>query len=93
MRQTIVLIALLSASCAGTPRIVYRDRPVEVKVPVAQPCVAGIRPAEPKPLNQQYTAQQWQAFDARQKAAIVSRYALELKTYSENLNGATIACQ
>lgn len=83
--------ALLLAGCA-TPQVVYRDRPVEVKVPVAQPCVAGARPTAPVPLNKQYSVEQWKALDPKQKAAIVSAHALALKKYGEDVNAATIAC-
>lgn len=91
MKRSSPLLALLVAGCA-TPQVIYRDRPVEVKVPVAQPCVVGVRPTAPLPLNKQYTADQWKALDPKQKAAIVSRHALELKTYGENVNGATAGC-
>lgn len=88
----IILCFVLLSGCATTPQIIYQDRPVEVKVPVAQPCVSGVRPIAPKPLNQQYTADQWKALDPKQKAAIVSKHALDLKTYGENINGATASC-
>lgn len=91
-RPTIILAALALSGCATTPQIVYRDRPVEVKVLVPQPCVAGARPAVPLPLNKQYSAAQWKALDPRQKAAIVAKHSLDLKTYGENVNGATAGC-
>lgn len=92
MKHITLIAALSLAGCATAPQIVYRDRPVEVKVPVPQPCVSGVRPAAPVPLNQQYTAAQWKALDPKQKAAIVSKHALDLRTYGENINGATAAC-
>lgn len=91
MKRSIVL-ALCLAGCAAKPLTVIQDRPVEVKVPVPQPCVVGVRPTAPLPLNKQYKLDQWKALDPRQKAAIVSRHALELKTYGENINGATVGC-
>lgn len=91
-RPTIILAALALAGCATAPQIVYRDRPVTVEVPVAQPCVAGVRPVAPLPLNKQYTADQWKALDPKQKAAIVAKHALDLRTYGENINGATANC-
>ena len=90
--KRILLLAVLLASGCSTPGTVIQDRPVEVKVPVAQPCVVGARPVAPVPLNQQYSADQWKALDPKQKAAIVSRHALELKAYGENVNGATSGC-
>lgn len=87
-----LLAALLLSGCATTPSVIYRDRPVEVKVPVAQPCVVGARPVAPLALNKQFTLDQWKAFDAKQKSALVSQHALELKTYGESVNGATAGC-
>lgn len=91
MKRLSPLLMLLVAGCA-TPQVIYRDRPVEVKTPVVQPCVVGTRPTAPLPLNKQYTADQWKGLDPKQKAAIVSQHALELKTYGENINGATVGC-
>lgn len=91
MKRSSLLLALLVAGCAA-PQVIYRDRPVEVKVPVAQPCVAGARPTAPLPLNKQYSAGQWKALDPKQKAAIVSAHGLALKKYGEDVNAATIAC-
>lgn len=91
MKRFSPLLALLVAGCA-TPQVIYRDRPVEVKVPVAQPCVAGVRPTAPLPLNKQYSADQWKALDAKQKSDIVGAHALALKKYGEDVNAATIAC-
>lgn len=90
--KRLIMFAALAVSACATPRIVYRDRPVEVRVPVAQPCVSGVRPTMPKPLNEQFTAEQWKALDPKQKAALVGRQALALKTYGESLNAATAAC-
>ncbi len=92
MKKLLIVALMLISGCATTPSIVYRDRPVEVKVPVAQPCVVGARPKAPVPLNRQYSAETWKALDPRQKAAIVSRHALDLKAYAENINGATAGC-
>ena len=91
MKRFTPLLMLLVAGCA-TPQVIYRDRPVEVKVPVAQPCVVGTRPTAPVPLNKQYSAEAWKALSPKQKAAIVSKHALDLKTYGENVNGATAGC-
>ena len=94
MKRLIFLAALgLSACATPAPHIVIQDRPVEVKVPVAQPCVSGERPVAPKPLNQQYTAEQWKIFDTSQKAAIIGRQSLALRSYAEALNAATASCQ
>lgn len=91
-RLTIALAVLALSGCAAKPQIIYRDKPVNVEVPVAQPCVAGVRPVTPLPLNKQYAADQWKALDPKQKAAIVARHTADLKTYGENINGATASC-
>lgn len=88
---SLAIVATLSA-CATTPQVIYRDKPVTVEVPVAQPCVAGVRPVAPLPLNKLYSAAQWGALDPKQKAAIVARHTADLKTYGENINGATANC-
>lgn len=94
MSRLYLVVAMLGLSaCATTPQVIYRDRPVEVKVPVAQPCVVGTRPNAPLPLNKQYSAEQWKALDVKQKAAIVAHHAFEIKSYGENINGATAGCQ
>jgi len=92
MKKLIICALLALSACATTPSVVYRDRPVEVKVPVAQPCVVGVRPDAIIPLNRQYTREAWNRLDPRQKAAIVGRQALVLKTYGESINGATANC-
>lgn len=79
----------LALSACSTPQTVYRDRPVEVKVPVSTPC-ASLRPDPVPTLVEAYP--QWDALDVRQKAAAVARHALDLRTYGEQLNAATAAC-
>lgn len=92
MKSLIICAALAVSACATVPSTIVKDNPVTVKTPVAQPCVVGVRPVAPLPLNKQYSAEQWKALDTKQKAAIVSRHALDLKTYGENVNGATVSC-
>lgn len=87
-RIAMVAVALLLASCA-TDNVIYRDRIVEVKVPVPAAC-AGERPAEVVPLKDK--TPDWDSLDVRQKAALVGKQALERQTYGEQLNAATAAC-
>lgn len=84
-------LALFALAACQTPGAVVRDRIVEVKVPVPQPC-AGQRPAAIIPLNQQFPAEQWASFDVKQRAALVGRQALERLDYGEQLNAATASC-
>lgn len=94
MKRLALFAALALSGCAAKlpPLIVTQDRVIEVKVPVSVPCVSGERPVAPKPLNQQFSAEQWRAFDSRQKAAIIGRQSLAVKSYAEALNAATAAC-
>lgn len=87
VRNLVVGLALASLTACG-PRAV-QDRPIAVKVPVAQPCALP-RPAEVSPLA---ARADWDDLDVRQKAALVGKQALELRTYGEQLNAATGACK
>lgn len=82
---TICLCAALAA-CAGKP---VRDNPVPVNIPVAAPCALP-RPTAPMPLAQTYP--HWASMDVKQKAAAVSKQALNWQTYAQQLHAATAAC-
>lgn len=85
MKQGIVLLFICLTACGKT---VIQDRPVTVKVPVAQSCALP-RPTPPAPLS---TRSDWDSLDVKQKAALVAKQALELRTAYEQLNAATAAC-
>lgn len=88
MRWTLfATIGLSLTACQSDP--IYRDRPVEVNIPVAVPC-ATTRPQKPEPLAGQ--TPDWEAYDVRQKSAWVGRQALAWQTYGEQLYAATAAC-
>lgn len=87
MRHAILAACALLTACGGT---VVHDRPVVVKTPVPQPCVASQRPAPVRPLKE--AAPGWYDLDIRQKAALVGKQGLDLRTYGEDLNAATGAC-
>lgn len=88
-QKTTLIFALLLSGC-GTA--VVKDRVQTVSVPVPQACTTE-RPAPVSTLKQDYTDEQWNALDVRQKAAAVGRKGLEHKAYGEDLNAATGACQ
>lgn len=88
IRSAIVGLAFASLA-ACSPKVITRDVPIEVKVPVAQPC-AGERPAPPAPLASSFP--NWPAMDVKQKAAAVGKQALEWQAYGQQLNAATAAC-
>lgn len=88
MKRLVIIAALLLAGC-DTPDVITRDKPVEVRVPVAQEC-AGERPVAPTPLKDK--TPNWDESDVRQKAAHVAKQGLEWQTYGEQLHAATAAC-
>lgn len=92
MRRIVICAALALCACATEQETVFRDRMVEVKVPVAQPCVNGKRPEPVIPLKQTFSDEQWRALDTRQKAAVVGKQGLAHKTAGEDLNAATAGC-
>lgn len=87
--KRVVMISLTAALAACSPKVITRDVPVEVKVPVAQPC-ATERPVPPVPLSRTYP--NWPAMDVKQKAAAVGKQGLEWQGYAQQLNAATAAC-
>ena len=87
MRMLLLPLALVLASCGST---VVKDRPVLVNVPIPVECALE-RPQRPAPLAEQ--TPQWDSMDVRQKAAAVGKWALELVTYSEQLEAATAGCR
>lgn len=89
-RHAVLVMAGALAAC-GNPGTIVRDRPVEVRVPVPQPC-ASERPAKVVPLKEKIPREQWDERDVRQKAAAVAAQALEHQTYGEQLDAATAAC-
>lgn len=82
-------LALLLTGCG--PKVIWRDRVVSVNVPVAQPC-AGERPAAVPTLRERFPDPVWAGMDARQKAAAVSKQAIDLRGHGEQLDAATAGC-
>lgn len=84
MKRALILVLLALSACS--PKVVTKDRPVTVKVPVAAPC-AFQRPDKPLPLPGH-----WASLDVRQKAAALGAYAINMTNYAEALHAATAAC-
>jgi hypothetical protein len=84
----LALFAACAALSACTPKVITRDVPVTVKVPVSAPCVTGW-PQKPPPLPD---ASHWAQMDVRMKAAALGKYAIEMTNYDEALRAATAAC-
>lgn len=87
----LILIVLLLSGCAGKPGVVIRDRPVDVLVPVVQPC-AGQRPDPVMSLRDTILRPEWDQRDVRQKTATIGKQALDRLTYTEKLEAATAGC-
>lgn len=85
----IILAGAVGITLSACAHPVVKDRPVEVRVPVSQPC-AGERPAKPVALKDKVP--EWNSLDVRQKAAHVARQGLEWQTYAEQLEAATAGC-
>lgn len=88
MRRIVIVATIIAAACS--PRVIYKDRIVEVSVPVTQPC-ATERPAPVPTLKQAYP--DWSTMDVRQKAAAVGKQAMDLRGYGERLDAATGGCE
>jgi hypothetical protein len=84
-----VLLSLLLTACGGG--VVVDDRPTIVKVPVTVPCLSGELPMSAASLKSKYP--DWDTYSVKQKAELVAAQALRYKSYSEELNAATGACQ
>lgn len=92
MKQLLVLLLVsLSLSACVKERIVYRDRPVEVKIAVPQPC-ATKRPEEPKRAGVTIPKEKLQEMDIVQKIAYVGIDLEHSEQYGKDLNAATAAC-
>lgn len=81
----VVLILLLFGCAADPPRLVGEVRTVEVRVPVAVPCVVSVpnKPASVMPLPDA---------DVARKAAGLSADARALSQHADELSAALRAC-
>lgn len=91
MKRIAIIAALVLLTGCKTD-VIYRDRPVEVAVPVTVSCVTT-RPAPVVPLRERVPDDAWNALDLRQKAAWVARQGLDRMTYGEDLEAATGGCR
>lgn len=90
--MTKIAVVCAALALVGCGQTVTQERPVSVNVAVPQPCLAGARPAAVTPLRERYSDAEWNALDPRQKAALVGKQGLDLRTYGEDLNAATGGC-
>ena len=91
---TIVLafLAIILLSGCAHHETVVRDRTVTVDVPVPVPCVKTW-PDQVPAIRDQLTPEERAALDVRQRAALVGRNALSLRTYGEQLYASTGGCK
>lgn len=87
----IVAIALTGCEPAGSRA--GPQTPGTVFVPVATGCVAGVRPAAPRPLRESIPTGEWGKLSPKQKAAHVSAQALRHLNWGEELEASTAACR
>jgi hypothetical protein len=84
-------LALLVAGCAGRPEQVIVEKPVEVKVPVAVPCVVN-KPSEPTSLRDRVPRATWDAMTTDQREKLAQAQAMERKAFGDRLTIATAGC-
>jgi hypothetical protein len=87
------LSVMLGACSTTKPDVVIRTETVEVRVPVAAPCVEGERPAEPTPLRDRFSRAEWEAMTTDQRENLSQAQALERKAYGDRLTAATAGCR
>lgn len=93
MRYLLPLIVLLAAGCTKTIEVpVVKEVPVEVKVPVAQPCVSGDRPEEVQPLSSKLSREEWQSLTTDQREKLLGAQAQDRKGFGDKLAVATAGC-
>lgn len=87
----IPLVLLAVAGCA-TPQPVIRDRIVEIKVPVIEPCLAGPLPQEPVALRDRYSYDQWMAMTTSEREALSLAQGLDRKIHGDKTAVAVAGC-
>lgn len=85
---------LVLAACTKTVEVpVIKEVPVEVKIPVAQPCVSGQKPVEVQPLRDKVSSQEWNALTTDQRENLLGGQSLDRKGYGDRLAVATAGCR
>lgn len=85
--------AAMLGGCARGDRAPVREVVKTVSVPVAVGCVSGNRPDAVPPLASVYSASEWSALSAKQKAELVAAQALRHQNRAQALEAATGACR
>lgn len=90
--KLVVLLVLSASLMACGPKQIIVEKPVEVRVPVAQPCISGARPVEPVPLNRRIPRDQWDALSTDQRENLALAQGLDRKIHADRLLVATAGC-
>lgn len=86
-------LSVILGACTKTIEVpVIKEVPVEIKVPVAQPCVSGNRPEEVKPLRDRISREEWEQLSTDQRENLLGGQSLDRKGYGDRLAVATAGC-
>lgn len=85
----LILLAAL-AGCTRTVTVV-KEVPVEVKVPVATPCLID-PPAEIEALNLNVDQDHWNEMGTDQREALIGAQAIARKRYGDELSVSSSGC-
>lgn len=88
MKKILLLATLL---LMGACRTTVQDRPVQVLIPVPQPCKTK-EPEPVAPIKEKFDKQTRKNWDIKQKSAAVSKQGLDLRDYSDDLKVASAGC-
>lgn len=89
MKLVSSLVALLLL--AGCTKTVIKEVPIEVKVPVAAPCM-GERPKEPTALRDKIPSETWESMPTDQRQNQLGAQAMARKAYGDKVTVASAGC-
>lgn len=87
---TVFAVAAMLSACQT--RTVVKEVPIEVKVPVAAPCM-GQRPEPVEALRDSLSREEWDALTTDQRENLVAAQALLRKIYGDRLTDASAGCR
>lgn len=90
--KAIVIIATATLLAGCQTRTVIKEVPIEVKVPVAVPCM-GERPGPVGALIDSLSRDEWDALTTDQRANLLAAQALMRKIYGDRLTDASAGCR
>lgn len=92
MRLLVLPALLLIAACAGQPKTVIKEVPVEVRVPVRMPCMRE-EPEPVVPLRDNLTREEWDALTTDQRMNLVASQAIHWMLYGLESDVASAGCR